>query len=108
VRARIDGEAGDATENERVTVRRRFCRRLHADDLARAGTVLDNDLLAEKPSQARAHRARQEIAQSAGRIRRNDPQWLRRVRLGVRETRNDGENAEQRGDGQVHVESAAE
>ncbi|CFL81700.1 Uncharacterised protein [Bordetella pertussis] len=67
VQAGVDRRHALVDQDQRVAVRRGLRGRLHADDAARAGFVLDDDRLAQLVRQAAGHQARQRVGQPAHR-----------------------------------------
>ena len=70
------GDVGDVDERQRVPVGRRLRHQLGGDDRARAGAVLDHELLPERFGELRRHRARHGVGRAA---RRHADQHLDRL-----------------------------
>ena len=72
VEARIDAVRGDVGEKQRVAVRRSLRRKLGAEQPARAGAVVDDDLLADLGADVGCERAAHRVGRAADGLRDDD------------------------------------
>jgi hypothetical protein len=93
VDARVHRVAG-GDQHQVVAVGRGPHALLDADDAARAGLVLDDDLGADRRSQLLRHEAADEVRAAAGRERHDDPYRL--VRVGLRKGGKDEQRERER------------
>ncbi|MNL05444.1 hypothetical protein D3C87_1260420 [compost metagenome] len=84
VQAGRDGQRRYVAKQQGVSVGLRASHRGGAYRAARAGLVLDDDLLAQRVVQLLRQRARQRVGRAAGREGHHDADGLVRIRLGVR------------------------
>jgi hypothetical protein len=98
VKPGIHAMRGNVGEKQRVAVRRSLGRKLGAEQPARTGAVVDDDLLADLGADMGCERAAHRVGRAADGLRDDDPDGaLLRIGLRLRGHRNgeesDGENS---------------
>src|SRR5215204_5273058 len=97
VKAWICCECNSIDDKDRIAVRRRLRRATRADIAARAGHILDVELLAEPLGQLLCDKPPDRVSLTAGRKRHDNAHWPGRVRLRPRNARDRWQRGSARG-----------
>ena len=76
--ADVDRYGCDVADHQRVAIRRRFGRQVHADRAACTASVIDDERLSPALGELLIDRAGEQIRATAGRQRHDEPNRLRR------------------------------